>query len=73
VIVMKKWIAVLVLSAAALVSATSCGGDPCEELADICAMCTDESTKSGCQAAANADDHDRCENGLSMYQMQCGG
>lgn len=68
---LKKLFLVLAISTVGIASGVSCGGDPCEELSDICPRCTNEGTKSACQAAANADDHDACDSGITVYSDAC--
>ena len=70
---MKKLVLGLVLAIVAItmIASTSCGGDPCEELADICPRCTSESQKSACQSIANADEHDSCDSAVSTYGDAC--
>lgn len=68
---LKKFIAVTFFAAAAAGAFTACGGDECETLAEVCAECPDEATKSGCRAIANADEHDACESALDMYVDSC--
>lgn len=71
---MKTWIVIAVLGAALMASAlTSCGGNDCDDLADICSRCMDESTKNACQNIASGDSSDACASGKDTYRMQCGG
>jgi hypothetical protein len=68
---LKKFGLVLAFTVVGIAAGTSCGADPCEELSDICARCSNEGTKSACQATANADGHDACDSAISVYTDGC--
>ena len=61
----------LLLSAAALASATPACGNVCTDLSEICPRCADADYRESCEATVDSQVQDLCDSRLGVFRANC--